>query len=318
MSDAYQLMGPTGPVVRALLLRHLASIFPAWTVHDDPLAPAPLPVRCPPLGRVAVLPALTLTQTEQLDNAAWAAVHGRIRLWNSRWRLLADFVRPVAARFTNRGGSITLPGNVQPPDGTTVFLDRAGTRWAGQMHEGRLLHLSELVRAWPTWASPFLGGPVFTTPERPHFYRPPRPQLPAGESARRLALPWGDSAYTSLTHVGWLPGDPAPDPESRWDFGPPLTLTPSSEGPRRRYQAEWRHLSGYFPAVRRPYMHQQFPLAPGDRVGWIDTDSALQIDIVGRPRPVDSEAWKRFSAAVAAISVLVDEIACDTTGEANP
>lgn len=60
---------------------------------------------------------------------------------------------------------------------------------------------------------------------------PGLPALPAAPT--RLALPWGDSAYTTVTYSRWLHGDPTPDPANGWYMGPPGPLTPSSEGPRR-------------------------------------------------------------------------------------
>ncbi|RBO87053.1 hypothetical protein [Nocardia puris] len=82
-----------------------------------------------------------------------------------------------------------------------------------------------------------------TDTELPWFYRPPRLQLPVGESARRLALPWGVSAYTSVTFPRWFPGDPDPCSGMLWVAGPPDNgLTPSSEGPRREGEAWVRRM----------------------------------------------------------------------------
>lgn len=75
----------------------------------------------------------------------------------------------------------------------------------------------------------------------PPFYECPQLALPPGESAARRALPWGDSAYTSMVIQRWLPDMPAPEPGGIWCMGPPTNgLTPSSEGERRREQAEFR------------------------------------------------------------------------------
>ena len=65
----------------------------------------------------------------------------------------------------------------------------------------------------------------------PHYFRF-RP--PAIEAPRpRLALPWGDSAYTTLIAERWLIGHAEPEGPI-WMCGPPDNgLTPSSEGPRR-------------------------------------------------------------------------------------
>lgn len=85
-----------------------------------------------------------------------------------------------------------------------------------------------------------IGALIYAATGMPGFYLPPRPELPVGESAARRALPWGDSAYTSMVVRRWIEGEP-PEPGGVWCMGPPANgLTPSSEGERRRDQAEFR------------------------------------------------------------------------------
>lgn len=67
-------------------------------------------------------------------------------------------------------------------------------------------------------------------PGFPLWYRTPLLALPPAPP--RLALPWGDTAYTTCTYSRWLHGNDA-DTAPGWNFGPPGPLTPSSEGPRR-------------------------------------------------------------------------------------
>ncbi|MFI7527511.1 hypothetical protein [Nocardia salmonicida] len=122
----------------------------------------------------------------------------------------------------------------------------------------------------------------------------------------RLALPWGDSAYTSFAPQRWLPGDPAPQPG--WCLGPPANgLTPSSEGPRRRAEAEgrvvarmadrvrlsrldrllefwgdiapdWEISVGYEP--NRPYAQPVANLDRGNRVGWTDQHGTIHTGVI--------------------------------------
>lgn len=62
----------------------------------------------------------------------------------------------------------------------------------------------------------------------PIWYVPPCLALPA--APERLALPWGDSCYTSAVYV-------REDWASTWCLGPLSGLTPSGEGPRGEARA---------------------------------------------------------------------------------
>jgi hypothetical protein len=66
----------------------------------------------------------------------------------------------------------------------------------------------------------------------PLFYR--RTWLMLEPAPARLALPWGNSAYTTITHRRYMPGDNPNDVSCSWVMGPPDNgLTPSREGARR-------------------------------------------------------------------------------------
>ncbi|WP_280304956.1 hypothetical protein [Nocardia neocaledoniensis] len=127
-----------------------------------------------------------------------------------------------------------------------------------------------------------------------------RPELPTAPA--RLALPWGDSAYTSVVY------NRHPDhwwPVTSWCMGP-LTngLTPSSEGPRRRDEVEARAITRMIEQARSkrwdrllsswgdttptweaivgeaPYAKTMPDLSRGNRVGWIDQHGELHTGVV--------------------------------------
>lgn len=129
---------------------------------------------------------------------------------------------------------------------------------------------------------------IYAMTGMPGFYQPRRRALPVGESAARLALPWGDSAYTSAVYqrhpTEWWP-------VPSWCMGPIENgLTPSSEGPRRRDEAEARVLDriverawarrldrllefwgvGAYPEETEPTWEARV----GDRDGWADVPYA--------------------------------------------
>ncbi|MFE2995027.1 hypothetical protein ACFXG4_08450 [Nocardia sp. NPDC059246] len=151
----------------------------------------------------------------------------------------------------------------------------------------------------PAWPNPYMMADWES--ERPSHYVAPRPQLPAGESSRRLALPWGDSAYTTQTVTRWLPGDPEPTGPG-WCYGPPSNgLTPSSEGPRRAEQVTFRALAwSCTPAPDweqvigdAPYAYRNWPvLQPGDRVGVVDDTGEVRIGIVKDHSSVGAGGWE--------------------------
>lgn len=99
-----------------------------------------------------------------------------------------------------------------------------------------------------TGVDPELVRIVFDIPPKfPLWYRRPRAALPAPPP--RLALPWGDSAYTSCVYEQWLSGDPHPAPG--WCQGPPPPLTPSWEGPRRQHHVLAGHAAPSADLLRR-------------------------------------------------------------------
>lgn len=134
-------------------------------------------------------------------------------------------------------------------------------------------------------------------------------QLPAAPV--RLALPWGDSAYTSLVVRRWLPGDPEDQGGISWAMGP-LTngLTPSCEGPRRRVEVEAQAIARLADRARSkrldrllaswgdtdptwqtrvdrredwadvPYAGPMPSLKRGDRVGWTDQHGVIHTGVI--------------------------------------
>jgi hypothetical protein len=125
--------------------------------------------------------------------------------------------------------------------------------------------------------------------------------LPPGESAARLALPWGDSAYTSISFPRWLPGGPA-DRDPRWGCGPPSNgLTPSGEGPRREAEALTRALRNWDRERRqqwetaigeRPWNPPHLPFEPGTRVGWQDEHGVVHTGTVDDHHPIGFDGWE--------------------------
>lgn len=126
-------------------------------------------------------------------------------------------------------------------------------------------------------------------------------QLPAARV--RLALPWGDSAYTSAVYqrhpTEWWP-------KANWCLGPIENgLTPSSEGPRRRDEAEARVLNRMLDRARAkrlermllplwgmtkptwdavvgraPYVQPLPHLDGRDRVGWVDQHGTIHTGVI--------------------------------------
>ncbi|MBF6298248.1 hypothetical protein IU459_11920 [Nocardia amamiensis] len=147
---------------------------------------------------------------------------------------------------------------------------------------------------------------TFAVTGMPFVYRPPRPQLPAGQAADRRALPWGDSAYTSIRFPRWLPGGTALDPDTGWMYGPPSNgLTPSSEGPRRAAEAltrtmrkqheRWaRERRPQWEAVigDRPWNPPHLPFEPGTRIGWQDEHGVVHTGTVDDQHPIGSDGWE--------------------------
>ncbi|MGY4103442.1 hypothetical protein ACW2Q0_28345 [Nocardia sp. R16R-3T] len=166
------------------------------------------------------------------------------------------------------------------------------------------------VTAWPKLLLP----PTFRFPDgvwtRAHHV--PLALL-LGESAARLALPWGDSAYTSWVPQRWLPGDPDSGPG--WCMGPPANgLTPSSEGPRRRNQAEARAMYAqaqrwaeeYQRKLERAQALWDTPMLPaGDRIGWVDNAGNLRITTRDQPDP---DRLPRTLKSIAAVRDMIRRI----------
>lgn len=174
--------------------------------------------------------------------------------------------------------------------------------------------------------------------------------LPPGESAARLALPWGDSAYTSMVVQRWQPGVLA-EPGGVWCMGPPANgLTSSSEGERRRAQVEFRQgivggrdyvasclrlaavsdlwdLPGMqsladdspwtlatLPAhPPRRYAYPVPTLKEGDPFGWVDADGQLHTDTWPdtEPDPLPGAA-ERIRAALAFVEAHRQPYTYDT------
>lgn len=172
----------------------------------------------------------------------------------------------------------------------------------------------------------------------PWFYRPRHLALPVGESVVRLALPWGDSAYTSAVYerhpVEWWP-------VPTWCMGPIENgLTPSSEGPRRRDEAEDRVFARMADRVQSRWLGRLFAswgdieptsdvkvgdrdgwddvsyagpmsLLRGDRVGWTDRHGVIHTGVI---------TDRRDTARGTELDITPDEEGCegmsDTTAEA--
>ncbi|WP_280247306.1 hypothetical protein [Nocardia abscessus] len=145
----------------------------------------------------------------------------------------------------------------------------------------------------PCWLD--AGAPTVID-QVPSFYRRPLP-----------ALPWGDSAYTSIRFPRWLPDDPALDRDTGWMYGPPSNgLTPSSEGPRRAAEALTRALRKQYERwdrERRPRWEtaigdrpwnipSHLPFEAGARVGWQDEHGVIHSGTVDDHHPIGSDGWE--------------------------
>nr|WTA71272.1 hypothetical protein OHB51_35345 [Micromonospora sp. NBC_00855] len=121
-------------------------------------------------------------------------------------------------------------------------------------------------------------------------------QLALPAPPTRLALPWGDSAYTSAVYerhpTEWWP-------VPNWCLGPIENgLTPSGEGPRRRDEAEARVLDQMVERARAKRLDRMLAdwgdIAPGeplfspddyhvgDRDAWADVPYSGPMPFLGR------------------------------------